>query len=179
MCYEQKQGRRNEWGVIIPSASPKTDCLKATGPLQPLCLNLRGAFTALTNVELSNVCIRMAEGPLAISSRLANTNVTTRWKPFQFHQPPFTCSLIFPHLRSPPTGISQESERCNKPDSSVLWAIQSQVCVSCSKPTLHTASSSYALGFWVCALLWDSLKTLIQGVWCPGLLNTSAHWGLA
>lgn len=59
MCSLEKEGRRNEWGVIIPFPSPKTECLKATGPLQPLYLTPYGAFTALTGVDVCNICAHM------------------------------------------------------------------------------------------------------------------------
>lgn len=54
MCSPEKEGRGNEWDVIIPFPSPKTECLKATGPLQPLYLNPRGAFTTLAALYVSN-----------------------------------------------------------------------------------------------------------------------------
>lgn len=95
MCYEQKQGRKNEWGVIIPSASPKTDCLKATGALQPLCLNLRGVITALTNVELSNVCIRMAEGPFGCIISVGRRECHHKMKTFPI---PPTSFYLLAHL---------------------------------------------------------------------------------
>lgn len=52
MCSLERQGRRNEWDVIIPFGSPKTECLKATGPLQPQRLTPCGAFTPLTALDV-------------------------------------------------------------------------------------------------------------------------------
>lgn len=53
MCSLEREGKGNEWDVIIPFGSPKTECLKATGPINP---------GALPPVELSlllvSVCIK-------------------------------------------------------------------------------------------------------------------------
>ncbi len=70
MCSLEKEGRRNEWGVIIPSPSLKTECLKATGPPQPLYLTPCGDFTTLTGADVRYMCAQMTTSVFLVVTQL-------------------------------------------------------------------------------------------------------------